>query len=137
MAKSATELVRGLKTQKESKDHSFKQTEWPDCYFHNCPLQATIKADNTTCSYHFRAQGDYANCVTQAINEFNPQLKKYGEMIYWDVKTWQKRAPQIMGWTVLPATKDEISLPTLYLTRFKAWIDKSIKDRADEIFNAF
>lgn len=39
-----------------------------------------------------------------------------------------------MGWPVLPATADEIDRPTVYLNKFKKFIDDRIKERAEEIY---
>ena len=55
-------------------------------------------------------------------------------MIYWNVRTWNERAPQILGWPVLPATELEMQLPTLYLTRLKKFIDEKITARAEDIY---
>lgn len=112
-----------------------KASEWPKCCIAGCPLQTTIKDDRPTCNYHHRENGYSATCITEAVKEFAPYLKKYAEMIHWNVRQWKENEPKMMGWPVLPATRLEMDLPTLYLTRFKKFIDDGIKNKADEIYN--
>ena len=130
----ASEVVNNFKKQK--KDRSFeKPTEWPKCYHTGCPLTASIKAEVSTCTYHYGEQGASAQAVSKAVGECASYLAKYADMQTWDVKAWGRKAPHIMGWPVLPATEDEMKLPSLYLTRFRSWIDAKIKARASEIYN--
>ena len=119
--------------ENKSKDYS-RASEWPKCSHAGCPLQTTIKAESCTCSYHYREHGHNAQCITEAVKEFAPYLRKYGEMIHWSVRQWRDKESQIMGWPVLPATRDEMTLPTKYLTRLKIFIDKGIKKKAEEIY---
>lgn len=131
------ELVAGVKTgyQKTSKAKEYAHaSEWPKCSIAGCPLPTTIKDDKPTCGYHHRQHGLNADCITEAVKENHGFIKKYNEMIHWNVRTWNERAPQIMGWPVLPATKLEMDLPTLYLNRLKKFIDATIKERAEEIY---
>lgn len=130
------EMVSKVSVNKKSdkaKDYA-RFNEWPKCCAPGCPLQTTIKDDKPTCTYHHRQNGRSAECITEAVKEFAPYIKKYGEMIYWNVRQWKDKRSQIMGWPVLPATEDEMSLPTLYLNRLKKFIDDGIKERAEEIY---
>ncbi len=120
-------------SNKKSKEYSYA-SEWPKCSHAGCPLQTTIKAETCTCTYHYREHGYNAKCITEAVKEFAPFLKKYGQMIHWNVMQWKEKREQIMGWPVLPATEDEMTLPTKYLNRFKKFIDKGIKVKAEEIY---
>ena len=133
---SMTEMVNKVSVNKKSnraKEYA-QASEWPKCSHAGCPLPTTIKAETSTCTYHYREHGHNAECVTNAVIEFQPYLKKYGEMIHWNVRQWKERKAQIMGWPVLPATEQEMKLPTLYLNRLKIFIDKGIKARAEEIY---
>jgi hypothetical protein len=137
MAKNMNELVAGVKTGrgKTEKAKGYAHaSEWPKCSHSGCPLPTTIKAETVTCGYHYREHGLSATCITEAIKEHVTFLKKYNEMIFWDVKQWKISKPQIMGWPVLPATEDEMNFPTNYLIRLRSWIDSSITDRAKEIY---
>ena len=130
------ELVSKVSTNKKnekSKDYA-RASEWPKCWIAGCPLMTTIKAERPTCTHHHRTHGFEAECITGAIKEFLPYHQKYAEMIRWNVRTWREREAQIMGWPVLPATKFEMDNPTLYLNRLKDFIDKGIKERAEEIY---
>lgn len=135
--KNMNELVAGVKVNKDknakAKEYAHA-SEWPKCSHADCPLPTTIKAETLTCGYHYRQHGYNAQCITEAVKEFQPYLKKYGEMIYWNVRQWKEKRAQMMGWPVLPATSAEMDYPNSYLTRFKAWIDTSITERAEEIY---
>jgi hypothetical protein len=129
------DLVSKVSTNKTSKAKEYAHaSEWPQCTVAGCPLPTTIKDDKQTCGYHHREHGFNAECITEAIKENHMFIKKYNEMIYWNVRTWNERAPQIMGWPVLPATELEMQLPTLYLNRLKKFIDEAIKERAEAIY---
>jgi hypothetical protein len=135
--KKASELVKNLgkkaeETQKK-KDYS-RASEWPKCSKAGCPLWSTIKDDVPTCGHHHRTNGLQADSITEAVKEHVNYINKYKEMCRWDVRQWREKAPQIMGWPVLPATQEEMDLPTLYLQRLHAWINSSIKKRAEEIY---
>ena len=134
--KTMQELVAGVQTSKRSeKSKSYAAAvEWPKCQHAGCPLPTSIKEGGCTCGYHYKENGYSAECITEAIKEKLSFIKKYNSMLFWNVKVWKERAPQIRGWPVLPATEEEIALPTLYLYRFKKFIDKSITDRASEIY---
>jgi len=132
-----SKLMAGVKTGtgRSDKAKEYAQaSEWPKCSHVGCPLQTTIKAETCTCSYHYREHGYNAECITEAVKEFEGYLKKYTQMIRWNVSTWKEKRPQIMGWDVLPATEFEMTFPTQYLIRFKKWIDMSIVERATEIY---
>jgi hypothetical protein len=129
------DLVSKVSTNKTSKAKEYAHaSEWPKCTVAGCPLPTTIKDDKQTCGYHHREHGYNAECITEAIKENHGFIKKYNEMIYWNVRTWNERAPQILGWPVLPATELEMQLPTLYLTRLKKFIDEKITARAEDIY---
>jgi len=137
MAKNMNELVAGVKTGKGRSDKAKEYAhamEWPKCSHAGCPLPTTIKAETVTCGYHYREHGLNAECITGAVVEYQEYLKKYNEMIYWNVRQWKEKRNQMMGWPVLPATEAEMDYPNSYLTRFKDWIDNSIKQRAEEIY---
>ena len=121
------------KAEEKAKGYSFA-AEWPKCSHAGCTLQTTIKAETCTCSYHYREHGHNAQCITEAVKEFSPHLKKYGEMIHWNVMQWKEKKAQIMGWPVLPATEEEMNWPNKYLTRFKVWIDKGVKEKAEYFY---
>ena len=132
---SMAELVNKVSVGKTSKAKEYAHaSEWPKCSHAGCPLPTTIKDDKQTCGYHHREHGYNAECITEAIKENHGFIKKYNEMIYWNVRTWNERAPQILGWPVLPATELEMQLPTLYLTRLKKFIDEKITARAEDIY---
>jgi len=135
--KSMNELVSGVAVGKnrnvKAKEYAHA-SEWPKCSHAGCPLPTTIKAETCTCGYHYREHGLSATCLTESIKEFQSYLKKYGEMIYWDVRQWKEKRNMMMGWPVLPATSAEMDYPNSYLTRFKTWIDTSIRERAEEIY---
>jgi len=132
---NAKDLVRKLGNKEDSRKKEYQRaSEWPKCFIAGCPLPTTIKADNCTCTHHYRQFGYEAECTTEAIKEFLPYIRKYGEMLRWNVRVWREREPQIMGWPVLPATKEEMDRPTMYLNRLKIFIDKGIKSRAEEIY---
>ncbi len=136
---SMAELVNKVSSNKGRSDRSkeyAKASEWPKCYIAGCPLQTTIKAENNTCGHHFKQFGFEAECTTEAIKEFISYIKKYNEMIFWNVRTWRERESQILGWPVLPATREEMDRPTMYLLRFKEFIDKGIKNKSEEIYSA-
>ena len=116
-----------------AKEISFA-TEWPKCFIAGCPLPTTIKADNCTCTHHYKQFGREAECITEAIKEHLGLINKHNEIIFWNVRQWKDKAPQIRGWPVLPATEQEMKLPTLYIQRLKKFIDKGIKARAEEIY---
>ena len=127
-------LVAGVKTNKtdsRAKDYA-RASEWPKCQHAGCPEQATIKAESVTCTYHYREHGHNASCITEAVKELHPHLKKYRQMIKWNVRQWRENRFAMMGWPVLPATEQEMDWPNKYLYRFKVWIDKSIKEKAEE-----
>jgi hypothetical protein len=126
--------VSGSKKNAKAKEYAHA-SEWPKCQTVNCPLPTTIKAETKTCGYHYKQHGLEAECTTAAIKENYPYIKKYNEMVFWNVKRWNEMKYQIMGWPVLPATEEEINLPTIYLNRLKRFIDKTITDRAEEIYN--
>lgn len=130
----AADLVRDLKSHKNTKSKSHDYQIWPKCSHAGCPLQTTIKAENCTCTYHYREHGFSAECITESVKEHANYLKKHREMIYWNVREWKDKKNQLMGWPVLPATEQEMDLPTLYLTRLKTWINKSIKEKAEEFY---
>lgn len=130
---SMQELVNKVSVDKKSKAKQYAYaSEWPKCSIAGCPLTTTIKDDKPTCGYHHREHGYNAECITEAIKQYHPFIKKYNEMIYWNVRTWNERKAQILGWDILPATDLEMQLPTLYLSRLKKFIDKTIKERAEE-----
>lgn len=131
----ASELVKNLKSHKSDKKKGVAFASiWPKCSHAGCPLQTTVKAETVTCTYHYREHGLNAECITEAVKEFAPHFKKYSEMIYWNVREWKDKKAQIMGWPVLPATEEEMDLPTLYLNRFKKFIDSGIKKKAEEFY---
>ena len=123
-----------MKKKSDREKEYSKASEWPKCSHAGCPLQTTIKADACTCTYHYQEHGHNAQCITEAVKEFAPYLKKYGEMIQWNVKQWREKESQIMGWPVLPATREEMNWPNKYLHRLKSFIDKGIKKKAEEIY---
>lgn len=138
MAKqSMSDLVANVSTGKnrgeKAKEYA-AYSEWPKCTAPDCPLPTTIKDDRCTCGYHHRENGFMADCITEAIKENLAYIKKYNSMLYWNVRQWKEKAPQIMGWPVLPATQSDINLPTVYLAKFKKFIDDSINERASEIY---
>ena len=134
-AKSASELVKNLKSNKEDKAKGIAAASiWPKCSHAGCPLPTTIKAETVTCTYHYREHGYNAQCITEAIKEFEGIIKKHNQMIFWNVREWKDKKAQIMGWPVLQATEQEMELPTLYIRRLKKWIDKSIVVKAEEIY---
>lgn len=129
MSKDINSLVKGLGKKHGDKQKEIKAySEWPKCTRAGCPLMTTIKCDDLTCSYHFRLRGYEADCMTEAIKENIPYINKLKEMTYWNVRTWHEKKAQLMGWPVLPATEQEMDLPTLFLNRFKKWIDKKIEE---------
>lgn len=131
----AKDLVRKLGKKEESKAKEYQRaSEWPKCYIAGCPLPTTIKDDNCTCTHHHKKRGFEADCITEAIKENLAFIKKYGEMIHWNVRTWREREVEIMGWPVLPATKFEMDNPSLYLNRLHAFITARINERAEEIY---
>jgi len=135
--KNMNELVAGVRTGKGrseiSKEYA-RSAEWPKCSHAGCPLQSTMKADTCTCTYHYKEHGFNAECISEAVKEFEGYLKKHTQMVYWDVRTWKEKRSQLMGWNVLPATEFEMNFPTAYLTRFRTWIDRSIRERGEEIY---
>lgn len=134
---SMAELVNKVSVGKGRGDKAKEYaaaSEWPKCSHAGCPLPTSIKAETVTCGYHYREHGLSAQCITEAVKEFIPYLKKYNEMIYWNVRQWREKRFQIMGWEVLPATEAEMDYPNSYLYRLKNWIDSSIKERAEEIY---
>jgi hypothetical protein len=133
MAALVAQTVKGDKKGNRAKEIAH-YNEWPKCSHAGCPLQTTIKAETVTCLYHYREHGYSAECITEAVKEFEGYLKKYGQMIYWNVRTWKEKRAQIMGWDVLPATEFEMTFPSAYLIRFKKWIDMSVVERASEIY---
>ena len=133
MNEMVSKVKVGSGRSEKSKEYA-RSAEWPKCFHDGCPLQATIKADNVTCTYHYKEHGFSAECLTTAIVEFEGYLNKHMQMIYWDVRTWKQKKSQLMGWAVLPATDFEMTFPTAYLTRFRSWIDKSIREKAEEIY---
>ena len=135
MAKDMAALVAKVQTKSSSKAKEYAAaSEWPKCQVAGCPLPTTIKEGGCTCTYHYKERGFSAECLTEAIKEHAPYMNKLNEMVFWNVRQWQERKAQIMGWPVLPATDLEMRLPTLYLTRLRKWIDVSIKERASEIY---
>jgi len=137
--KSMNELVSGVKVGKgrsETAKEYARSAEWPKCFNAGCPLQATIKADNATCTYHYREHGLHAECITEATKEYEGYLKKYTQMIHWNVTTWKEKRNQMMGWNVLPATEEEMNWPNKYLNRFKTWIDTSIREHAEKVYRS-
>ena len=133
---SMSDLVDKVSTNgRSSKAKEYASaSEWPPCTVAGCPLPTTIKDDRCTCGYHHRENGFMADCITEAINENLSFIKKYNSMLFWNVREWKEKAPRIMGWPVLPATQEEIDLPTRYLWRLKDFIDKNIKERSSEIY---
>ncbi len=111
-------------------------SEWPKCSHAGCPLPTTIKSDTVTCGYHYKEHGLSAECVTEAIKEHTFLLKKYNQMIRWDIKKWNESRAAIMGWAVLPATEEELNFPTMYLSKLKKHIDTSIVNKSKELYNA-
>lgn len=140
MKNKAEELVKNL-GRKELQEKKAKEyasaSEWPKCSKAGCPLWTTIKEDQPTCTHHHRTHGQESDCITHAIKEFVPYINKYSQMIHWNVRTWREREVQIMGWPVLPATKFEMDNPSVYLIRFKEFIDKGIKKRAEDIYQGY
>ena len=131
------DMVNAVSTNKGRSDKSkeyAKASEWPKCSAAGCPLMTTIKAESSTCTYHYREHGYNAECITQAVKEFAPYLNKYREMIYWNVRQWKEKRAQIMGWPVLPATELEMNWPNMYLIRLKKFIDDGIVERSEEIY---
>ncbi len=137
MSRNMDSLVAGVQVNKKSnnraKEYS-RSSEWPKCSHAGCPLQTTIKAETCTCTYHYREHGHNAQCITEAVKEFAPYLKKYGEMIHWNVRQWREKESQMRGWPVLPATKEEMDWPNKYLYRLKKFIDKGIKEKAEDLY---
>ena len=136
---SMADLVSKVSTGKGRSDKSKEYaaaSEWPKCSHAGCPLMTTIKAETVTCGYHYKEHGISATCTTEAIKEFLPYLKKHNEMVFWDVKQWKEKRPQIMGWPVLPASEKEMDFPTMYISRLKTWIDKGIVAKSIELYNA-
>lgn len=109
-------------------------SEWPQCSHAGCPLPTTNKAMTVTCGYHYREHGHNAECITEAIKENITFIHKYSEMIFWNARQWNERKAELLGSIVLPATEKEIQLPSLYLDKFKKWMDNKIKVRAEEIY---
>jgi hypothetical protein len=132
---SMNEMVSKVSVNKSSKAKEYAAaSEWPKCSHAGCPLPTTIKADNQTCTYHYKEHGHNAQCITEAIKEHLGLINKHNELIFWNVRQWKDRKAQIMGWPILPATEQEMKLPTLYLSRLKTFIDKGIKERAEDIY---
>ena len=134
---SMNELVAGVKVGKGRSDKAKEYAhamEWPKCSHNGCPLPTTIKAETVTCGYHYREHGLNAECITEAILEYRSYLVKYNEMIYWNTRQWKEKRAQMMGWPVLPATKEEMDWPNKYLIRLKVWIDAGIKKKAEEYY---
>ena len=137
MPNSMRELVSKVQVGKgrsETSKEYARSAEWPKCSHAGCPLQTTIKSETCTCTYHYREHGFHAECITEAVKEYEGYLKKYTQMIRWNVTTWKEKRNQMMGWNVLPATKEEMDWPNKYLNRFKTWIDRSIMEKANEIY---
>lgn len=136
MKATMQDMVNAVSVNKKNdkaKDYA-RASEWPKCCVAGCPLQTTVKDDRPTCTYHHRENGRNAECITEAVKEFQPYIAKYGQMLHWNVRQWIENEPKIMGWPVLPATRLEMDLPTLYLNRFKKFIDDGIKERAEQIY---
>ncbi len=137
--KSMNELVSNVavgKTRNAKSKEYAHASEWPKCSHAGCPLPTTIKAETSTCGYHYREHGLSAECVTEAIKEHTVLLNKYNQMLFWDIKKWNESRYQIMGWPVLPATEEELNFPTMYLNKLKNFIDSGIKAKGDEIYNS-
>ena len=132
MADLVSKVQVGKDKTSKAKEYAHA-SEWPKCSHNGCPLPTTIKDETVTCTYHHRQHGLNATCITEAVKEFLPYIKKHNEMIFWDVRQWKQKRPQIMGWAVLPATEQEMNFPTLYIQRPKKFIDDGITERADEI----
>ena len=131
------ELVAGVRVGKgrsETVKEYARSAEWPNCSHAGCPLQGTIKAENITCTYHYREHGYSADCITEAVKEYEGHLKKYTQMVHWNVRQWQERRSQLMGGNICPATEEEMNWPNKYLNRFRRWIDTSIRERGEEIY---
>lgn len=133
MNKLMSQVKSGTGKSETSKEFA-RSAQWPKCSHAGCPLQTTIKAETVTCTYHYREHGFNAECITEAVKEYEGYLKKHTQMIRWNVKQWKEKRNQIMGWDVLPATEFEMTFPTAYLTRFRTWIDTSIRERAEQIY---
>lgn len=133
MSHAMSKVVTNNEAEDKSKGYSFA-AQWPKCSHAGCPLQATIKAENVTCTHHYREHGYNAKCITEAVKEFLPFKKKHDEMIFWNVRQWKEKRAQIMGWPILPATEEEMEKPTIYLKRFIKFINSGIKKKAEEFY---
>ena len=131
--RSAETLVNELKNGGRKKEY-VKASEWSNCSHAGCPMPSTIKAATCTCGYHYLTNGYNAECITNAIKELKTLINKYADMMNWVGGEWIKKKAQIMGWHVLPATEQEIGSPTLYLNKFKIWLDAEIKIKAEEFY---
>jgi hypothetical protein len=134
---SASDLVKSLGQKSKRKEQEVKSySEWPKCSAPGCPLRTTIKADDCTCYFHFRKKhGLEGECMTEAIKENLGLLNKHAKMTFWSVNTWKEKRAQILGWDALPCTEEELNNPTMYLNKFKKWINKVIEDRSRELYN--
>ena len=135
MAELVSKVQVNKKSNTRAKEYAHA-SEWPMCTHAGCPLPVTIKSENLTCGYHHRMHGFESECMTKAVIEHLPYIIKNNEMIYWNVRQWKEKAPQILGWPVLPATELEMELPTLYLTRLRTFIDNGIKTMSEELYRA-
>ena len=137
MSNSMRDLVSKVsvgKGRSETAKEYARSAEWPSCSHAGCPLQATIKAETVTCTYHYREHGFSAECITEATKEYEKHLQKYTAMVFWNVRTWKEKRSQMMGWPVCPATAEEMDWPNKYLNKFRRWIDTSIRERAEELY---
>ena len=57
------------KGRSETAKEYARSAEWPTCFNAVCPLQATIKADNATSTYHYRKHGLHPYLNTDALKE--------------------------------------------------------------------
>lgn len=134
MADLVSKVNVGKAKNSKAKEYAHA-SEWPKCSHAGCPLPTTIKAETVTCGYHYREHGLSAECITEAIKEHTFLLNKYNQMIRWDIKKWNESRSAIMGWPVLPATEEELNFPTMYLSKLKSHIDKSIMNKGKELYN--
>lgn len=133
MSHAMAKVNTSEESSNKAKEYSYASV-WPKCSHAGCPLQTNIKSETVTCTYHYREYGRNAECITESVKKFEPLLKKYVQMVFWNPRQWNDKRDQLMGWPVFPATEVELDYPTIYLNRFKKWIDNNIKAKAEKFY---
>ncbi len=111
-----------------------KVSSWGKCTASECQIDASINVGESLCSFHSGSERKYYPEITMAINEYMDDYKRFCSMVRWSAKTWEAKTPMLKAdGKVDFSDMDKVFLPTVYIERFKRYLESTIKARANDL----